>query len=111
MTRPEGNSIASETRGSLVIHRMNFDFGDVGVIDVTLKRKGRTDYTYTVESLEWDNILASTPAIADTYLHTIPVYDRNTNLTVQIKSNHPSPATIFSMNWEGDYSTRYYARV
>ena len=111
MTRPEGDSVASETRGSLVIHRMNFDFGDVGVIDVTLKRKGRADYTYTVESLEWDNILASTPAIASTYLHTIPVYDRNTNLTVQIKSNHPSPATIFSMNWEGDYSTRYYARV
>ena len=111
MIRPQGEKMASETRGSLVIHRMNFDFGDVGVIDVTLKRKGRTDYTYTVESLEWDNILASTPAIADTYLHTIPVYDRNTNLTVQIKSNHPSPATIHSMNWEGDYSPRYYKRV
>ena len=111
MLRPEGEKMASETRGSLVIHRMNFDFGDVGVIDVTLKRKGRADYTYTVESLEWDNILASTPAIASSYLHTIPVYDRNTNLTVQIKSNHPSPATIHSMNWEGDYSPKYYQRV
>ena len=111
MMRPEGDKMASETRGSLVIHRMNFDFGDVGVIDVTLKRKGRDDYTYTVESKEWDNILASTPAIASNYLHTIPVYDRNTNLTVQIKSNHPSPATIHSMNWEGDYSPKYYSRV
>ena len=111
MMRPEGDKMASETRGSLVIHRLNFDFGDVGVIDVTLKRKGRTDYTYTVESKEWDNILASTPAIASSYLHTIPVYDRNTNLTVQIKSNHPSPATIHSMNWEGDYSPKYYSRV
>ena len=111
MMRPEGEKMASETRGSLVIHRMNFDFGDVGVIDVTLKRKGRTDYTYTVESKEWDNVLASTPAIASNYLHTIPVYDRNTNLTVQIKSNHPSPATIHSMNWEGDYSPKYYSRV
>ena len=111
MMRPVGDKMASETRGSLVIHRMNFDFGDVGVIDVTLKRKGRDDYTYTVESKEWDNILASTPAIASNYLHTIPVYDRNTNLTVQIKSNHPSPATIHSMNWEGDYSPKYYSRV
>ena len=90
---------------------MNFDFGDVGVIDVTMKRKGRADYTYTVESLEWDNVLASRAAIAQDYMHTIPVYDRNTNLTVQIKSNHPSPATINSMNWEGDYSPRYYQRV
>ena len=111
MMRPEGDTIQSETRGSLVIHRMNFDFGDVGVIDVNLIRKGRSDYTYTVESLEWDTVLASSPNIATSYLHTIPVYDRNTNLTVQIKSNHPSPATIHSMNWEGDYSPKYYQRV
>ena len=111
VTRQEGEKLRSETRGSLVIHRMNFDFGDVGVIDVTLKRRGRDDYTYTVESLEWDNILASTPAIARGYMHTIPVYDRNVNLSVLIKSNHPSPATLFPMNWEGDYSPRYYQRV
>jgi hypothetical protein len=111
ITQTDGQSSRSETRGSLVIHRMNFDFGDVGVIDVTLKRRGRDDYTYTVESLEWDNINASRAAIARGYMHTIPVYDRNDNLTVLIKSNHPSPATIHSMNWEGDYSPRYYSRV
>ena len=111
LSRQEGESIKSETRGSLVIHRMNFDFGDVGVIDVTLKRKGRDDYTYTVESLEWDNINASEPAIAEGYMHTIPVYDRNINTTVLLKSNHPSPSTLHSMNWEGDYSPRYYRRV
>jgi len=111
ITQSTGQQVTSETRGSLIIHRMNFDFGDVGVIDVTLKRRGRDDYTYTVESLEWDNVLASTATIAKGYLHTIPVYDRNENLTVLLKSNHPSPATIHSMNWEGDYSPRYYKRV
>ena len=111
ITQSDGQKTTSETRGSLTIHRMNFDFGDVGVIDVTLKRRGRDDYTYTVESLEWDNVLASTASIAKGYLHTIPVYDRNENLTVLLKSNHPSPATIHSMNWEGDYSPRYYQRV
>ena len=111
ITKSDGQRSQSTTRGSLIIHRMNFDFGDVGVIDVTLKRRGRDDYTYTVESLEWDNVLSSTPSIAKGYLHTIPVYDRNENLTVLIKSNHPSPATIHSMNWEGDYSPRYYRSV
>jgi hypothetical protein len=111
IVKKDGNRTISETRGSLIIHRMNFDFGDVGVIDVTLKRRGRDDYTYTVESLEWDNVLSSTATIASGYLHTIPVYDRNDNLSVFIKSNHPSPATLFSMNWEGDYSPRYYQRV
>ena len=111
VTRAEGEKTRSETRGSLVLHRMNFDFGDVGVLDITLKRKGRPDYTYTVESKEYDSIAASTAAIASGYIHTIPVYDRNTNLSVFIKSNHPSPATLHSMNWEGDYSPRYYQRV
>ena len=111
VTRAEGEKSRSETRGSLVLHRMNFDFGDVGVLDITLQRKGRADYTYTVESKEYDNINASTAAIASGYIHTIPVYDRNTNLSVLIKSNHPSPATLHSMNWEGDYSPRYYQRV
>jgi len=90
---------------------MNFDFSDVGVIDVTLKRRGRDDYTYTVESLEWDNVNASTSTISDGYVHTIPIYDRNVNTTVLLKSNHPSPSTLISMNWEGDYSPRYYQRV
>ena len=111
VTRQEGEANRSETRGSLVLHRMNFDFGDVGVLDITLERKGRPNYTYTVESKEYDNIAASTAAIASGYIHTIPIYDRNTNVTVFIKSNHPSPATLFSMNWEGDYSPRYYQRV
>ena len=111
VTQSSQQSVQSTTRGSLVIHRMNFDFGDVGVIDVTLKRRGRPDYTYTVESLEWDNVNASRANIARGYMHTIPVYDRNENLSVLIKSNHPSPATIHSMNWEGDYSPRYYQSV
>ena len=64
LSKVEGQKIRSETRGSLVLHRMNFDFGDVGVIDVTLKRRGRDDYTYTVESLEWDNVSSSEAAIA-----------------------------------------------
>jgi hypothetical protein len=111
VTSQQGEKIRSQTRGSLVIHRMNFDFGDVGVIDVTLKRKGRNDYTKTYESLEWDSASSNTAAIAYGYTHTVPVYDRNTNLTVHLKSNHPSPATLHSMNWEGDYSIKYYRSV
>ncbi len=91
---------------------MNFNFGDVGVIDVTLKRKGRDDYTSTLESKEWNSTAKTDEqAIADGYIHVVPVYERNTNLNVHIKSNHPSPATLNSMNWEGDYSPKYYQRV
>ena len=49
--------------------------------------------------------------IVDDYTQTIPLYERNTNLNIQIKSTHPAPATLHSMNWEGDYNSRYYRRV
>tara|TARA_R100000781_G_scaffold22793_1_gene16884 strand:- start:7933 stop:12003 length:4071 start_codon:yes stop_codon:yes gene_type:complete len=112
LTQLKGEKVRSETRGSLVLHRMNFNFGDVGVIDVTLKRKGRTDYTSTLESKEWNSSATTDEqAISDGYIHTVPIYERNTNLNVHIKSNHPSPATLNSMNWEGDYSPKYYKRV
>jgi hypothetical protein len=26
-------------------------------------------------------------------------------------SDHPSPATLYSMSWEGNYSPMYYKRV
>ena len=107
----EGEKVRSETRGSLVIHRLNFSFGSVGYIDTTIKRKGRPDYSKSYESTEWDSYAAGTSGIVDDYIHTLPVYDRNTNLSVHLKSTHPTPATLHSVTWEGDYSSKYYRRV
>jgi len=107
----EGKSVRSDTHASLVLHRLNFSFGSVGVIDTTLKRKGRPDYSKTYESLEWDTFSLNTVGIADDYIHTIPVYEKNTNLNVHLKSSHPSPATLYSMTWEGDYNPKFYRRV
>ena len=103
--------VKSETRGSLIIHRVNLSFGSVGLIDTTLKRKGRNDYTQTFEALEWDSYLASNIPITDDYIHTVPVYDRNTNLSLHLKSTHPTPAVLHSLTWEGDYSNKYYRSV
>jgi hypothetical protein len=111
VTQSTGEQIRSETRGSLIVHRLNFSFGSVGLIDVTLKRKGRPDYNKTYESIEWDSYLANTLGVADEYIHTIPVYERNTNLSVHLNSTHPSPAIVNSMTWEGDYNPKFYQRV
>ena len=106
-----GEIVKSETRGSLIVHRLNFSFGAVGLIDVTLKRKGRDDYNKSYESIDWDSYLANTVSISEEFIHTIPVYDRNINLSVHLKSTHPSPATLNSMTWEGDYNPKFYKRV
>ena len=106
-----GEKVKSDVKASLVVQRLHFKFGSVGYINSTLKRKGREDYTDTYESLEWDNYAASRMGITDEYTHTIPAYERNTNLTIELKSSHPSPATLHSLVWEGDYNNRYYQRV
>jgi len=107
----DGQQIKSETRGSLIVHRLNFSFGAVGLIDVTLKRKGRPDYNKTYESIDWDSYVSNTLSIAEEHIHTIPVYDRNINLSVHLNSTHPAPASLNSMTWEGDYNAKFYRRV
>ena len=111
ITQSTGEQIKSETRGSLVIHRLNFSFGAVGLIDVTLKRKGRPDYNKSYESIDWDSYISNTLSVSEEFIHTIPVYDRNTNLSIHLNSTHPSPATLNSMTWEGDYNPKFYQRV
>ncbi len=110
-TKAEGDKTRSDTRASLIIHRMNFSFGSVGLLDVTLQRKGRADYTQSAESANWGTYLASRLPIATEYIHTIPAYERNTNLSVTLKSSNPFPSSLHSMNWEGDYSNKFYRRV
>ena len=110
-TQQQGEKTRADIRSSLIIHRLKFTFGSVGLIETTLKRKGKQDYSTTYESLIWDNYTASSLGIANEYTHTIPAYERNTNLTVHVKSTHPSPATLHALNWEGDYSNRFYQRV
>ena len=47
----------------------------------------------------------------DEHVQTVPVYEKNSNVDITVKSSHPAPATLRSMSWEGDYSPKYYKRV
>ena len=111
VTQTAGEKSRSDTRASLVVHRLKFAFGAVGNIDTTIQRKGRVDYTTNFSAAEIDSIDANELPIVEDYIQNIPIYERNINLNIKIKSTHPSPTTLFSMNWEGDYNPRYYRRV
>ena len=106
-----GTTTRSDTSSSLVLHRVNLSFGGVGVYDTTLTRVGKLPYQETYESTPADAYKADTVALLTEVIKTIPVYEKNTNLTLTLKSTHPSPATLYSMAWEGDYSPKYYKRV
>ena len=110
-TRQSGNSTVSDINSSLVLHRLKFHFGKIGLYETTLKRVGKTDYTEVYESTELDEYDASDAPYLEEFIKTVPVYEKNTNVDVTLRSSHPAPATLRAVSWEGDYSPKYYKRV
>ena len=109
-TKQEGNRTKSDINASLVLHRIKLHFGKIGLYETTLERIGKNDYTEVYESTELDEYDASDAPYLEEFVKTIPVYEKNTNVDVTLKSSHPAPATLRAVSWEGDYSPKYYKR-
>ena len=110
-TKTEGQRFLSDVNSSLVVHRVKFHFGKIGLYETTLERVGKTDYTEVYESTILDEYDVSDAPYLDEYIQTVPVYEQNTNVDITLKSSHPAPSTLRAMTWEGYYSPRYYRRV
>jgi len=106
-----GENYRADLRSNLVIHRLKFSFGKVGVYSITIDRSGKPSYTEVREVNQSELMTANSLTFLQNSFETIPCYERNTNLNIKIQSKHPSPATILSYNWEGDYNTKSYKRV
>ena len=107
-----GETWTSDTRSNTILHRVKIGFGPVGVYETTLTRKGRADYTELFEVTPANHYLANSSGILnDEILRTVPIYDRNINAQLTIKSTHPSPATLHNLTWEGVYNNNFYERV
>ena len=104
-------SVRSDTRGSLILHRCHFNFDSTGVCEFTVNRKGRDPYTVQLEQTLQDGYVADHPAVETNVEHTVPLYDRNTNVDITLKSKYPTPTNLISADWEGDYNPKFYKRV
>ena len=112
VTRQEGESIRADSRANTILHRASFAFGPVGLYETTLTRKGRSDFNQTFEVGLANQYLANSASVVDNNaLYSVPIYDRNTNVTLQVKSTHPTPANILYLTWEGVYNNNFYTRV
>ena len=103
--------VQSDVNSSLVLHRIKLHFGKLGTYETTLERVGKTDYTEVYESSILDLYSTNSAPYLETHIKTIPIYERNTNINLTLKSSHPSPATLHALSWEADYSPRFYNRV
>ena len=76
-----------------------------------MKKTGKDDYIETFEALASDAYVTNTISFEADKKVTIPIYEKNINLDLTLKSTHPSPSTLYSLTWEGDYTDGYYKRV
>jgi len=110
-TYQSGENWRSDTRSDLIVHRVKFSFGDVGLYKLTLDRGGKPQYNEIREVNAADNVNANALTFLSKDFETIPTYERNKNLKITISSEHPAPATLLSYQWEGDYNNKSYKRV
>jgi hypothetical protein len=110
-TQTKDKRVVADTSGSLVVQRLKFNFGPIGEFMTVLKRNGKADYVDKHESSLMNAYSANNAPYVDDSFRTVPVYERNTNVNVILKSTHPSPATLQSLSWEGEYTSKFYKRV
>ena len=106
-----GEQSRADVNSSLIIHRIKLHFGKIGMYETTLTRIGKDDYSEVHESTAMDSYVASRVPYLEEDIKTIPVYEKNHNVDITLKSSHPAPATLRAMAWEGDYSPLFYKRV
>ena len=111
ITNQAGESYKSDVAGTLVLHRAKLSLGEAGLFDTVLDRKGKPTYTETWENPDADWYRANQVNVSSSITQTVPIYEKNTNLTLTLKSSHPSPLTLQSLTWEGDYNTKFYRRA
>ena len=110
-SQQNGDAYRALLNGSLVIHRVKLNFGANGLYTTTLDRVGKPSYTETWEPTISDQYGANRVQINEQATQTIPAYEKNKNFTLTLKSTHPTPATLYSMTWEGVYTNQNYRRV
>ena len=109
--RSSGNQAVADVNSSLVLHRLKFHFGKVGSYTTSLKRVGKPQFDQVHESVLISEYEAGNAPYLPENIKTVPVYERNTNVDIILKSTHPSPATLHALSWEGDYSPKFYRRA
>ena len=110
-TQVQGDKSSSDVNGTLVLHRLRVHFGKAGLYETTLNRVGKPAYTEVYESADLDEYNISDAPYVDEAIRTVPVYEKNINVDITLKSTHPSPATLRALSWEGSFSPKYYKRV
>ena len=105
------NKTRSDTRSYLTVHRVKFQLSDIGIFNLAVTARSKGTKNLVWEMSPADDYKANMHEVLPLVLQTVPCYEKNTNLDLVLTSDHPSPAVLLSMEWEGKLSTKYYTSV
>jgi hypothetical protein len=111
VTRADGQSVVSDFTSDLIIHRIKVLTGLSGPVKYQINITGRPEWSNTIEAVTPYVYDLNNVNLSSTAVHTVPIYQRNDNLSVKIIGDSPLPVTLLSLNWEGKYNTGFYRRT
>ena len=111
-----GKKTTSDITASLVIQRIHYHFEHLSSLSTFDIAPGPSGTPYNVVDIEKQitpiNRYKADDTIGDKNVTvTIPVYQRNTNLSCNLDSFDPGPFSLTSVTWEGNYTPMNHKRV
>lgn len=103
-------SSQADFTSDLIIHRIKVSTGLSGPIKYRVAIEGLDTFDKVIDvatpyQYNLNNVNLSASAI-----HEVPLYQRNSNLTINIIGDTPFPVSLLALNWEGRVGNKFYAR-
>ncbi len=104
-------SATADEHADLIIHRMKVSTGLSGPITYQVDITGIPTFNNVVNTTFPNQYLNNNVALQSDSVHNVPLYQRNTNLSIKIIGDSPFPVSILSLNWEGKFNNGFYRRA
>ena len=121
-----GETMSTDTDSNLIIKKLNVLTGPSGPLsfkveykgidaqvstqDVALSYEAEAESTYTLVNTEANVYKLNTLNVSLSDSRSVPVYQRNTNVTIKAIGDTPLPVNILSIAWEGRATSKFYRR-
>jgi hypothetical protein len=111
VTEVQSQAAITDFTSDLIIHRIKVSTGLSGPVKYQISITGRPEWNQTIEAVQPNVYDLNNVNLSAEAVHTVPIYQRNDNLSLSIIGDSPLPVTLLSLNWEGRYNTGFYRRA
>ncbi len=106
-----GDALKTDYTSDLIMHRIKVSTGLSGPVKYNVNLTGIPDRSQTVSVIQPAAYQLNDVAMAADAVHTVPIHQRNENVSLSIVGDTPLPVTLLGMNWEGKYTNKFYSRI